>query len=104
MSQGINVSIAGKDYFLSYDFEITSRGSSMVGPSWNSPGEPAEAAEFVVTVEDLQEDLGGGKLGPSLEIPRWLNDALSAALYDSEKVNDVVQEHDMDRGSDDYEY
>jgi hypothetical protein len=38
MSQGINVSIAGKDYFLSYDFEITSRGSSMVGPYWNGPG------------------------------------------------------------------
>ena len=102
MGQGINVQIAGKDYFVSYDFEITASGSSMVGPSWNSPGEPAEAAEFVVTVEDLQEDFGGQKLGPSLEIPRWLNDVLSAALYDSEKVNDVVQEADQERGS--YEY
>ena len=101
MTRGINVEIAGKTYFASYDFEITSCGSSGSGPSLNSPGEPAEAAEFFVTVDDLQEDLGGQKLGPSLEIPRWLNDVLSAALYDSEKVNDVVQEYDLNRGDDD---
>ena len=56
----------------------------------------------MVTGEDLQEDLGGQKLGPSLEIPRWLDDVLCDALYDSEKVNDVVQKADQERGS--YEY
>ena len=103
MSQGINVQIAGKDYFLAYDFEITASGSDGAAPSLSHPGEPPEPCEFVVVVEDLQEDLGGQKLGPSLEIPKWLNTVLSDALYDSEKVNDVVQMADREREVYDYD-
>ena len=99
-----NVKIAGRDYVVEFDYKITSHGSPMVGPSWNSPGEPAEPAEWEIDGTISLKADGPDAKPDELEIPKWLEEALHTAISEDEKVNDKIQEAaDDPYGGDNYD-
>ena len=79
--------IDGEAFIANIDWRCTYAGRPMRGPSFNSPGEPAEPAEFDLTVKWIARDDGARK-GETLELPQWLVDLLEesesvySAVYD----------------------
>lgn len=94
------VEIAGHDLIVEYVFSITAHGCPATGPSYSSGGEPAEAAEFELTVLGLRFPKQHADV-PALEIPAWLKDILTTHLAERDDINEIVQRDDYERGSDD---
>ena len=100
-----SVDIAGQELIVEYDFTITSHGYPGSGPSFNSPGQPPEPAEFEIEVLGARFPKQHADV-PDLELPRWLKDALTTHLSERDDINDIVQaaDGDPDYGRDpDYE-
>lgn len=97
-----SIVIAGRDYVIGYDFKITVHGNNGTPPSLSYPGDPPEPPEFEVDIVDLREDLSG-KLGPSLEIPKWLERQFETFLCEDDGVYLEVCEADRNRDYGDYE-
>lgn len=89
------VEIAGHELIVDYEFKITSRGCPATGPSYSSGGEPAEAAEFEITVLGARFPKQHADV-PELEIPKWLEDILVWHLMERDDVNEIVQQADYD--------
>ena len=86
-----NIIIAGHDYSVEFDYDITSHGTS---PSWTDPGDPAE---WVIDGDlTLKADGHGDNKDAELEVPKWLYETICQAIYDDEKVNSKIQEASWD--------
>lgn len=75
------LTIAGAEYIVGYDYNVTSPGAPARGPSYASGGQPAEPFEFETTFVSLSKDEGGGKTTP-VDCPEWLKHELETWLYE----------------------
>ena len=90
-----SVEIAGQEMIVEYEFKITCHGSTESGPSYDSGGEPAEAAEFEITVYGIDFPKRDADV-PEPELPDWLKDVLATHLSERDDINDIVQQADME--------
>lgn len=93
------VTILETNFDVEYDYDITTHGSNGTAPSMTYPGDPDEPAEFDLEVLSIALST---KPDVELELPAWLKDVITAHLYERQDINDIVQQADRDRGTDDY--
>ena len=86
------IDLLGTTFEVDYDFEITASGSPETGPSYSSGGEPAEAAEFEITVTEIRAE------GKTIELPKWIEELIETHLSERDDINDIVQDADRERG------
>ena len=98
----VSIDILGTSYIVYYGAKVTFGGAPESGPTYSSGGEPAEPMEFEVTLLALQEDIGGGKLGPELETPAWLKALIEEHLQDDERVYSAVEDMHHEPPDDDF--
>ncbi len=88
-----SLTIAGADFVVDYDYDITYPGRPATGPSWSSPGEPPEPMEFEVTVTALRKDVHLRKVAaPLLPMSEWLKDAIEEDLAERDDVYEAIIE------------
>jgi len=90
------VTILETNFEVEYEFEITASGSPETGPSYSSGGEPAEPAEFEITILGLRIPKQPDDV--YLELPKWLEELLATDLSERDDINEVVQRADHERG------
>jgi hypothetical protein len=88
MQVTLGFSILGADFYCTADVRVTNRShAGEVGfNGLYGPDAPCDC-EWQLKSVTLQEDMPG-KLGPSLEVPAWLEKLIS----EGDKLNDAVQE------------
>lgn len=96
------VTILETNFVVEYEFTITTSGTMETSPSFGSGGEPAEAAEFDITVTEICVPKQHADV--CLDLPDWLGDLIATHLCGRDDINDIVQQADRDRGSDDDHY
>src|SRR5262245_44258895 len=84
------VDIVGQSLIVDYEIKITAHGHPETGPTYYSGGEPAEAAEFEVTVYGAHFPKQHADV-PELELPEWLKSLLQTHLMERDDINDIAQ-------------
>lgn len=84
------------NFTVEYDFTITAHSFSGSGPSFNSPGEPPEPAEFDLEVLALYKE--GNK--EELEMAPWFRELILDYLYNSDAVYAAVHDAEYDSQQD----
>ena len=96
-----NVTIAGTEMEVEYDFNITLIGYGGAAPSLSYPGDPPEPCEFEIEVLGISFVKQAADY-PTCEIPTWLNELIAQHLSERDDINEIVQTADQER--DLYEY
>lgn len=87
--------LLGSDFVADFDYKVTSRGCPARGPSYSSGGEPAEAVEYEVELNDLREDLPGRTSAP-LACPVWLMCLIKDHIQESDDVAREIEEAELE--------
>lgn len=92
-----HIEILGQEFLVDFDFKMTSAGYPETGPSFSSPGEPAEAPEFDITVIELDFAKRHADV-PQPEMPEWLKDTITTYLLEDDRTFNAMcnAAHDSD--------
>ena len=93
------ITILENELEVEFDFEITAHGSAGCAPSLSYAGDPPEAAESDIEVLGLEFPKQAADV--HLDVPTWLKDLIATHLAERDDINEIVQNADQDRSSDD---